>query len=316
MRNTYLKMVIYRVFVYSLLMLVLFGCDSENKSLSKLRKERNELVAQVKADSVVIKTLRDSIAMLSFPANQRLTKINGLLSVGNYAEAREEVSRLVSLFPESREAKSAPVLIEKINKLVAQKYAEEERIKALGFKGLKPSASTTIGYNKVVFSNISVGSVFTFDAYDDSYHYYTADRGNRYITAAMRITSEDKNPRLPQPALYSISGDTMKWEGNFIVRFTRWRDYGSYLGNYSDNGNDFSKVSSVNFKIGYEASEETAKKPYAIVLLKENTLLRQYERFDNPPVSYTGRVDYPYSLRLEDFTKEDSHYVVIKVANL
>ena len=305
-----------RIIALFFFLVVLFGCGANQSELNNLRKERDELSAQVNANVALIQALRDSVRMLSFPADQRLTKINGLVSSGDYSSAKQEISRLMELFPESKEAKSAPAIVEKVDKLIAQKQAEEERIKALGFKALKASTSATIGYNKVDFSNISVGNTFTFDSYGDTYHYFTADRGNKYFSAAMKVTSEDKDPNLPQPALYSISGDTMKWEGNFFVRFTRWRDYGSYLGNYGDNNNDFSKVSSVNFKVGYESSEEITKKPYAIVLKKENSLQRHYERFDDPPVSYTGSVDYPYSLSLEDFTKDGSQFVVIKIANL
>lgn len=305
-----------RLLLLSLIAPIFFGCGVDQSEFNKLKKERDELAAQVNADAAVIQALRDSVTMLAFPADQRLSKINSLVSSGDYTAAKQELSSLTKLFPESKEAKSAPAINDRIDKLVDQKKAEEERIKALGFKALKASTSIKVDYNKVDLSNISAGNTFTFDSYGDTYHYLTADRGNKYLSAAMKITSEEKDPKLPQLALYSISGDTMTWEGNFFIRFTRWRDYGSYLGNYGDNGNDFSKVSSVNFKVGYEASEELVKKPYAIVLKKENALTRNYERFDNPPVSYIGSVSYPYTLKLEDFTKEGSEFVVVKIANL
>ena len=296
---------------------VLFvSCGANQNELTQLRKERDELAQQISANETVIQALRDSITMLSFPSDQRLTKINNLVSAGDYSSAKQEISRLIELFPESKEAKSAPAISERVDKLIAQKKSEEERIKALGFKALKSTSSVIIDYNKVDFTNISVGNTFTFDSYGDTYHYFTADRGNKYISSSMKVTSQDKDPKLPQLALYSISGDTMKWEGNFIIRFTRWRDYGSYLGNYSDNSNDFSKVSSVNFKVGFEASEDITKKPYAIVLKKENSLSRHYERFDNPPVSYLGSVGYPSTLQLEDFTKDGSQFVIVRIANL
>ena len=311
-----MKRLFFKTLLGVLILPIQFSCGVNQSEFNKLKKERDDLAAQVSANKATIQALRDSVTMLAFPADQRLNKINALVSSCDYTAAKQEITRLTSLFPESKEAKATPALIEKIDRLIAQKKAEEERIKALGFKALKASTSVAIGYNKVVLSNISVGNTFTFDSYDDTYHYFTADRGNKYISAAMKVTSEDKDPKLPQLALYSICGDTMTWEGNFFIRFTRWRDYGSYLGNYGDNGNDFSKVSSVNFKVGYEVSEDITKKPYAIVLKKVNSLTRHYERFDNPPVSYTGSVDYPYTLHLEDFTKDGSEFVVVKIANL
>ena len=305
-----------RFLAYSFLLVVLFGCGADQTELNNLRKERDELTARVNADAAVIQALRDSVTMLSFPADQRLTKINSLVSSGEYTAAKREISRLIELFPESKEAKSAPAINERIDKLIAQKKAEEERIKALGFKALKASTSFKIDYNKVELTSISVGNTFTFDSYGDRYFYRSADRGNKYITAAMKITSDSKDPKLPQLAVYKISGDSMTWEGNFKTEFARWDDYGSYLGNDHDFGNDFAKTSSVRFKIGKEVAEEIVKGPYALVMKKENALNRNYERFDNPPISYIGSVDYPYTLKLEDFTKENSQYIVVKIANL
>lgn len=305
-----------RVLTYSLLLIVLFGCGADQTELNNSRKERDELAAQVKANATVIQTLRDSVTMLAFPADQRLTKINSLVSSGDYTAAKQEISRLVELFPESKEAKSAPAISERIDKLIAQKRAEEERIKALGFKALKASTTFKIDYNTVELTSISVGNTFTFDSYGDRYFYRTADRGNKYITAAMKITSQDKNPKLPQLAIYSISGDTMFKVGNFDTEFARWKDYGTYLGNTHDFGNDFAKTSSVRFKIGEEVSEDIVKGPYALIMKKENGLSRNYDRFGNPPVSYTGYVSYPSTLKLEDFTKDGSEFIVVRIANL
>lgn len=305
-----------RVLTYSLLLIVLFGCGADQTELNNLRKERDELAAQVKANATVIQALRDSVTMLAFPADQRLTKINSLVSLGDYTAAKQEISRLVELFPESKEAKSAPAISERIDKLIARKRAEEERIKALGFKALKASTTFKIDYNTVELTSISVGNTFTFDSYGDRYFYRTADRGNKYITAAMKITSQDKNPKLPQLAIYSISGDTMFKVGNFDTEFARWKDYGTYLGNTHDFGNDFAKTSSVRFKIGEEVSEDIVKGPYALIMKKENGLSRNYDRFGNPPVSYTGYVSYPSTLKLEDFTKDGSEFIVVRIANL
>lgn len=305
-----------RLFIFLLFASTLFGCENNQAELAQLRKEKEQLTAQVSADAAMIQTLRDSIMMLSFPADQRLLKINRLMSSGDYSAAKNEISRLQTLFPESKEAKSSPSIIERIDKLIAQKKAEEERIKALGFKALKTTTTINIDYNKVELSSISVGSTFTFDSYGDRYFYRTADRGNKYITAAMKITSQSKDPNLPQLAVYKISGDSMMLEGTFTTEFARWDDYGSYLGNTHDFGNDFAKTSSVRFKIGKEVPEDLVKGPYALVMKKENSLSRLYKEFDNPPVSYIGMVDYPSSLSLEDFTKDNSQYSVVKIANL
>lgn len=284
-------------------------CDS-------IKQINSELNVKIRTDMMLIRNLRDSISILSFPADQRMEKIKSLIAEQKYGDAKREITNLTKVFPDSKEAKETVALLNKIDELEKKKKLEEEKRKALGFKGIKTVNTCKIDYNKVEVSNISIGNTFTFDSYDDYYHYRTADRGNKYITAVMRITSESKDPKLPQPAVYSIVGDKMRFVGHFTVEFARWDDYGSYLGNDHDFGNDFAKTSSVRFKIGEEVSDEVIKKPYAIVLKKENVLSRSYERFNDPPISYDGFVDYPYQLTLEDFSSERGNYFVLKIANL
>ena len=286
---------------------------SENDSI---KQRINELENENDKKLTIINKLRDSISILSFPADQRLVRIIELIDKQDYFTAKKEIADLKKVFPESKEAKQVSESLKKINELEEKKKRDEERMLALGFKALKPSLSCKIDYNKVEISSLSIGNSFIFDSYDDRYYYRSADRGNKYITAVMKITSESMNPQLPQPAFYIIEGDKMKFDGWFSVEFARWEDYGTYLGNDHDFGNDFAKTSTIRFKIGKEVSEENLKKPYAIILKKENFLSREYNRFDTPPISYNGFVDYPYHLKLNDFTSENSKYVVIKIANL
>ena len=295
---------------------ILLGCGVDQSEYDKVKKERDKFEITIKQQDTIIQHLRDTVSMLSYPASQRLIKINGLVSDGKYEEARNEMQQLSALFPESKEAQSIPSISAKIDNIIAKQKAEEERKKALGFRGLKTSLSATIGYNEVSFSNFSISNTFVHDAYDDRYFYNTADRGNVYFTATMQVTSNSKNPDLPTLAVYLIKGDKMTREGIMRIEFARWEDYGRYLGNYHDNGNDFAKTGTIRFKLGVELSEEVKKAPYAIVLKKSNDLSRYEDRFANPPVSYKGSASYPYSLMVDDFTQENSQYVIVKIANL
>ena len=130
---------------------------------------------------------------------------------------------------------------------------------------------------------------------------------------SMSVTSTNKYPKIPEFAVYRIEGDEMKWEGVFTTEYARWSDYGSYLGNYHDSRNDFSKVSTVKFKLGCEVEESITKQPYAIVVKKQNVLSEEYDRFKNPPQYWTGSASYPYTLKLESF---DVDYGIIKIYNL
>lgn len=293
----------------------LTSCVNQSK-YDSVKSDLEAVKKQAVQDSICISNLRDTIAMLSQPADQRLSSINRLVSAGDFDKARKEIHELNILFPNSIESQKTNDILQRIDKSIEKQKAEEERIKAMGFKALKPVSSVSIDYNKVSFSNISVGRTFVHDSYDDHYFYSTADRGNVYVTAAMSVTSSVKKPDIPSLAIYSIDGDKMHFKGVMRIEMAQWESYGTYLGNYNDNGNDFSKTSTVRFKLGAEVSADVVKKAYAIVLKKENYATRHYSRYDNPPVSYSGTSPYLYNLELSDFTGNDSKYVVIKIANL
>lgn len=295
---------------------LIISCEVKQSEYDSIKNELETAKKQIVQDSIHISNLRDTITMLSLPANQRLTLINEQVSNGKYSQAQRSIDELNRLFPNSKESQQTSAILQRIDYLIAKQKAEEERIKALGFKTLKPVSSVTIDYNKVSFSAIGVNRSFHFDSYDDGGFHRTADRGNTYVLASMSVTSTSKDPDLPTLAIYSINGDQMNREGIMEVRFAYWQDYGHYLGNYPDYGNDFAKTSTIRFKLGDEVSKEITAKPYAIVLKKTNGLSRKYDRYKNPPVSYSGYIDYPYRLSLDDFIGDNARYVVIKITNL
>ena len=292
------------------------SCGIKQGENDSIKRELETLKKQVVKDSIYISKLRDTISMLSFPANQRLALINKQVSNGEYDQALNGIMELNNLFPNSIESQQTSTIIQRINDLIAKKKAEEDRIKALGFKALNPQLSTTIEYNKISISGISVSNTFIHDSYDDRYFYNRADRGNTYVLATMSITSESHNPDIPTLAVYSIIGDKMQMEKVMRLEFARWKDYGAYLGNHVDFGNDFAKTSTIRFKLGAEVSLETTNKAYAIVLKKYNGLSRKENRYEDPAISYSGNMMYPYTLSLDDFIGEDALYVIIKLANI
>ena len=304
-----------------LLFLVAFSACGVDQKKHDAVVEQNEmyenkvdsLSAIVTKQNALIVEMRDSIELLKYPADQRMEQAKRLISEEKFDQALKELRDLQNVFPNSSEAQTCTSLVETINKKKEEKRKEEERIRALGFKAITQCTSFEIGYNKVIISGISVGSTFTFDDYGNSYYYRTADRGSKYVSMSMSVTSSDHDPNLPQLALYTINGDRMRLEGTFQTEFARWSDYGAYLGNYHDTKNDFAKVSTVKFKLGLQVDNETLQGPYAIVVKKENGLVSSYNRYDNPPMSYKGSVTYPNSLKVEDFSND---YYLVKLTNL
>ncbi len=272
----------------------------------------------VTSQEAQIKSMRDSISILQFPVDQRLAKIKQLISEASFTYAKKEISDLESYFPNSQEAAQCSALTESINAKLAAIEAEKERIKALGFKALKPQTKVSIGYNTVNFGTFTVGAKFIHDVYPtyvgSSWYEHTADRGNKYISCAMDVTSESKDPDIPTLAFYAIHGDKLIKKGDFRIQMGRWQDYGTYLGNEHDLKNDFSKVSTVKFKLGLELPDSDFSSPYIIVLKKANTQVRHYERMRNPPIYYEGDAEYPQTLNMDNFSSGD--YVAIKIANL
>ena len=289
------------------------SCDSKQETAAQIaivEKQYQDSIALLKN---ALKEKQEQIDLLSYPADQRLQKAKEHIDKGELDKASSEITQLKKLFPNSQEASASSALVAKINELKEAKRKEEERIKALGFKAIAEQTSVKIDYNTVTLSGISVNSRFTFDSYGNEWYYRDADRGSKYVTMQMSVTSSNHDPKLPEFAVYSISGDKMKYEGSFDTRFARWKDYGAYLGNYHDSSNDFSKVSTVRFKLGLQVDNETLAKPYAIVLMKKNVLSSNYDRFDNPPISYIGSANYPSTLSIKDFNEK---YVIIKRYNL
>lgn len=289
--------------------LFLIGCSSNNSGSGNDEALKLEVETLTKEN----KELKETIEALKYPASDRLSHLKTLISENKFDEARSEMGKLKELFPMSVEAKETDALSDIIRVKEDEFKAEEARIKALGFKALKEETTAQIGYNKISVGNFSIAQTFTYDSYDSRYFYNTADRGNKYISSRITITSSDKDPRLPVFWAYSVNGDKLELINNFVLKFARWEDYGTYLGNYSDNGNDFSKTATIAFKIGMETSDDILKNPIVILLGKTNCMSRSYERFKNPPVSYIDSgCDILKTLTIEN-VKEN--FVVVKILN-
>jgi hypothetical protein len=294
--------------IYTLIvtLLLIASCSSSNTDNTDLLNK----ITQLEKEN---KELTETIELLEYPASDRLSNIKKSISENQFNEALTEIDNLHKLFPQSKEATEIDYLRKSISDKQIEAKQEEDRIKALGFKVLKEESNIKVGYNKISVGAFSTATTFTYDAYDDRYFYNTADRGNKYVSSRISITSSDKNPMLPVFYAYSINGDKLELINKFYLKFARWDDYGSYLGNYHDNRNDFAKTSTIPFKIGIEISDELLQKPIVILVRDENCLSRNYNRFDNPPVSYSSSSCHSQKvLTIEDLREG---YFVVKILN-
>ena len=306
------------IFISVILMLTFgtfFSCSEQDCSIQfiELNEKVDSLQKLSDQQQKTITRLRDSVEILKYSAADRLLNAQIYFDSGDLDRSENELNSLEKIFPDSPQNSQGRQLKLKIEAEKEKQQKERERIEALGFKALPQTTSVKVDYNTITLSSFSTGSQFVFDAYDDSYFYWTADRGNKYVTMSMSVKSSSKTPKIPQFAVYSINGSEMKLVERFTTEYARWSDYGAYLGNYHDNRNDFAKVSTVNFKLGAEVNAEIVGAPYAIVMYNSNVLTEHYDRWKNPPQYWLGSAPFSSPLTLESFQKD---YILIKLFNL
>jgi hypothetical protein len=164
------------------------------------------------------------------------------------------------------------------------------------------------------FSSISIGKRWTFDSYGSEYHYRDAVRGSKYVLTKVYITSESNNPNLPPILVYKLENGLLSLLGCQSYEFRRWKDYGSYLGNYADYGNDFAHSKTIPFNLGLQVSEEELNSfPIFVVMQKDGCFNRQKNSYGNPEIAYEKSFcDYKESLSVDDF---EENYHLLKVFN-
>lgn len=240
-----------------------------NKALSQI----DSLKAVVGKYEKRCAELQDSVSILKFPADQRYNRVVNLVKEGSFDEARKAIAELKAVFPNSKEAEMVGSQLSYMEKKEAEKKAEEERIKALGFKVFKDQATVKFDKKSCSFSGFTYGRTFTFDYVSDvdEYYYRTADKGNTYILANMSMTTKESYASTPSIAVYKIVDGSLKRVASFSEEYASWATYGAYIGNYSETSHDFSKVNTVRWKIAAEISNEESKMPLVILTSKDGS---------------------------------------------
>jgi len=233
---------------------------------------------------------------------------------GKIEQAEKEYRELAKEFPKTEQGITAQKFVENREKEIEKIKKEEERKKQLGFKALKEQSTIEQGDVTLTFSKIQLGKRWYFDRYDDRYFYRDAERGNKHLTATLKIKSKSNEPKLPPIYVYKLENGNLKFISTVGYEFYRWKDYGSYLGNYADYGNDFAHSPTINFSPGVSLNDENTKNyPIFLMVKKDNCVIRESARFDNPPVSYTtATCDAD---RIMDVDKASSDYYTIKIFN-
>lgn len=283
--------------------LSLFGCDSSGpikEQYDKLQKELDDC--------------KKTVADLRNTPQQRLSEAQKLVAIKDYSAATSHFQDLIDKFPWTDEAKIATKSLSETMLLQQQQKKIEEKKKTLGLKALTESKKVKVGDVQCAFSSVSTVGQWTFDSYGDEWRYRDAERGNKYLVAKVSIEADSKNPILPPIAVYKISDGQLSLLGTMGYEFSRWKDYGSYLGNNADYGNDFAHTRTIGFSCGLQISDKDIDDEAVFVVVKKaSCFLRSSNGFSNPPVKYEEGTCYlKQTLTVDDF---DNDYILVKVFN-
>lgn len=287
--------------------LILGSCgvpqEDYDKLKSELEKTKNEL-SNCSAELTEIKNTPE----------QRLIRAQKLFSENDLNGAKGEYQGIVDNYKGTDDATNASKEIAKIDQIIEQKRIEEERKKALGYKILKPTTIVKYGDLSCKFEKIWTGKRWSFDDYGHEYRLRDAERGNKHVLVRVSITSKSKNPSLPPVLVYQMNNGELQLLGTLGYEFRRWKDYGAYLGNYADYGNDFAHSQTIPFNLGLQLSNENLdSKPIFVVMKKSGCFIRQHEDYGNPEIKYSeGSCNPKRVLKVDDF---DDDYVLLKIFN-
>ncbi|MFD0991618.1 hypothetical protein [Tenacibaculum geojense] len=286
--------------------ILIFSCsDGETKKrLSELKTKLEQTKAELNKCSSELTKIKNT-------AENRFIRAKKLLAENNLSGAKTEFQGIVDNYKGTNDATVASKEIAKIERTIEQRKIEAERKKALGYKVLKPTTRVKYGDLSLRFDKIWKGKRWSFDDYGNQYFLRDAKRGNSHIMTRVSVTSENNNPSLPPILVYQMDNGELKLLGTLGYKFRRWKDYGSYLGNYADYGNDFAHSKTIPFNCGIELSNDDLKSGNIyVVLKKQGCFNRTKVNYGNPEIAYHESSCNPKRiLKVEDF---DNDYVLLK----
>lgn len=217
----------------------------------------------------------DKIGILSYPADQRLAHIAELFNSGDYDGVKKETAELKRIFPNAKENDNSNEYLKKIEVIEATKKAEEEKMKALGYKAFKDNPTVKFDNVTYSFSGFTYGRTFTFDYVLDvnEYSYEVADKNSTYILASLAISTKENYASTPRVYACEIVNGKLKEIDDFRIEYATYDSYGAKIGNYSETSHDFSKVSSVKYKMAAQIPQSYTNKPIVIIVKKTSGYL-------------------------------------------
>ncbi|MDA0912248.1 MAG: hypothetical protein O2818_00625 [Bacteroidetes bacterium] len=279
--------------------------DSELKSENiLLASELEKLKEELRICSLELTEIKNT-------PEQRNMRAQKYFAEGDLNASITEYQGIIDNYAGTSDAENAIKEIEEIEAIIERNRVEAERKKALGYKILKPNSNPKFDGLSLRIEKVWTGKRWSFDDYGHEYRLRDATRGNVHLLVRVSIESETNNPLLPPFLAYQMIDGELKLLGTLGYEFRRWKDYGSYLGNYADYGNDFSHSKSVSFNLGFEVnSSDIENKDVFVVVKSTGCFKREVNRLGRPEIRYSqGTCNAKQTLQIEDFDKE---YILIK----
>ncbi len=264
-----------RKLLFLILIILSISCETDVKSSQDYKdlKKQNETLNEE------ITILKKTIDSLNNTPDRQYIKAKKLLAENRKEEALRHFTTISENYKGSEYAKKSNDEIKEIEEYFIEEKKKEELKRSLGFKVLKPSSRIELPNLILNFSDIQFNRSFVFDSYGSKYFYRKAERGSKFLTAKVSITSEINNPNLPHILVYRLKDGVLEnlTPIGLEYRFRRWEDYGSYLGNTADYSNDFARTKTIRFSLGYEIEEyDFSKFPIYVVLHKKLNIKKEY----------------------------------------
>ena len=266
--------------------LLLAGCVSKSEHEAVL-DELEEIRQQMDICRTTVAELED------LPTN-RLARARQAETDGDEGAAEKEFRALVDQYPDSEEAAVAAQALAALERKREERQREEERRKQeeerrrrLGFKALTASNRLEVGVVNVQVRSVEIRNRWVADRYDSRWFYWDARRGSKYIVADVRISSTMHNPKLPPIFVYRVVGDQLAQVGRMAYKFYKWKNYGTYLGNYADYGNDFAHTETIPFTAALEIDEARIKEPLFVLVGRTPCFQRVHDQYSRPEIRYS-----------------------------
>ena len=276
--------------VLAIVTCLLSSCSQANKAnvAAQIAEIESKYQDTIKVLRQQLDEANDKIGILSFPADQRLAHIVELFNSGDYDGVKKEAAELKRVFPNAKENDGCSEYLKKIEAIEAAKKAEEERIKALGYKAFKDNPTVKFDNVTYSFSGFTYGRTFTFEyVLDvDEYSYEVADKNCTYILASLSISTKENYASNPNVYACEIVDGKLKELDDFRIEYATYNTYGASIGNYSETSHDFSKVSSVKYKMAAQIPQSYTNKPIVIIVRKTSGYLSREISIDEVRENY------------------------------